>query len=242
MRETSPTRSGQALDDSTIRVWRVLLDGRFPSETDLRECLSAEERSRAERIRGVVERRRFVAARIALRHILARYQGGSAAALPLARESGGRPFVAGGSSYAFSLTHSADLALIAVAGQAVGVDVERVRPVGYMRRIARRVLHDDTVRALAALPAERRRIAFLDAWTQREAHVKALGGGIFRTPDDLPFSVAQPDDSTVHVVYSRSDRQLWSVARFAPDPLARATVVVRGTARNIHLEDWEGLA
>jgi 4'-phosphopantetheinyl transferase len=240
MHETPLTSSDQALERSTIHVWRVLLDALSPSGKALRECLSAEEERRAERIRGAVERRRFVTARVALRQILAGYHGVSAAALPLVRESSGRPVVEGGGTPAFSLTHSADLALIAVGTQPVGIDVERVRRVGYMRRIARRVMHADTVRALSDLSAEQRRTAFLDAWTQREAHVKALGGGIFRTPDDLPFSVEQPEDSTVHVVRSRTTDEVWSVARFIPDAQSRACVVARGIVQHVHIEDWEG--
>jgi 4'-phosphopantetheinyl transferase len=236
-RPDEPTDPGPRSDD--VHIWRVALDTVFPYENGLDRCLSDEERSRAALIRGTLERQRFVAARVALRDVLGRHSGIDAAALRVQRESGGRPFLEGAGALSFSLTHSLDIALIAVADRSVGIDVERLRGVAYMGRIAQRVLHPATAAALAALPEEERRLAFLDAWTQREAHVKAVGGGIFRTADDLPFTPVQPADGSVHGVSARSDGSLWSVARFRPDPDARATVVVAGAARTIRIHDWK---
>lgn len=227
-----------ALPEGEVHVWRVVLDAIPRSAEGLGSCLSLDEQTRSAQIIGPLERRRFVLSRIVLRHVLARYHGCAAADVPLAREPGGRPFVPGSERLFFSLSHSGDTALVAIADVTVGVDVERVRPVRRAPAIARRILHPDTVATLDALPRSDYEVAFLDAWTQREAHVKAVGGGLFRTADVLPFDLRQPADATVRRAVSRRDGSHWSVARLVPYEATRAAVAAPGVVRALHVLDW----
>lgn len=230
------------LPERVAHVWRVVLDGDFPPVESRAACLSADERARSTLFVAPLERRRFVISRIVLRDILAGYYGAAAGEIPIAREPGGRPFIEGTERLHFSLSHSGSTALIAVAEMTIGVDVERVRRIARAEAIARRVLHADTVATLESLPVSQRDAAFIDAWTQREAHVKAVGGGLLRTPDVLPFDPSQPEDATVHSIASRSDGAVWSVARFVPCTGVRAAVVTPGVLRGIRIMDWDDVA
>ena len=227
-----------ALREREVHVWRVLLDGLSPSVERRSACLSRDEIERSAQFALPQEQRRFILSRIVLRDVLARYHGAPAADIPLAREAGGRPFVQGAERLFFSLSHTAGVALIAVADRAVGVDVERVRRVPRAAAIARRVLHPDTVALLETLPGPDFASAFLDAWTLREAHVKAVGGGLFRTADVLPFDPRLADDATVHAVASRADGARWSVARFLPYASTRAALAAPGILHRIRIMDW----
>jgi 4'-phosphopantetheinyl transferase len=226
------------LQEHEVHVWRVALHTVSPSVESRASCLSADERTRSTQFVAPLGRRRFILSRIVLRHVLAGYHGTAAADVPLAREAGGRPFVQGADRLFFSLSHSGDVALIAVADVMVGVDVERIRPVERAAQIAHRILHPETVAVLGTLPQSEYVRAFLDAWTQREAHVKAVGGGLFRTADVLPFDPQQPEDATVRSVVSRADGSEWSVARFLPYESARAAVAAPGALRAIRIMDW----
>ena len=104
--------------------------------------------------------------------------------------------------------------------------------------IAGRIMHPETVALLQSLPQSQFESAFLDAWTQREAHVKAVGGGLFRTRDELPFDVQLASDATVHRVRSRGDGTEWSIARFLPYPGTRAAVAAPGSLRGVRIMDW----
>lgn len=226
------------LHEREVHVWRVVLDRLSPSVERRAACLSGDELERATQFAAPLEQRRFILSRIVLRDVLARYHGAPAADIPLAREAGGRPFVQGAERLFFSLSHTGGVALIAVAGGAIGVDVERVRRVPRASAIARRVLHPDTVALLETMPRPDFAAAFLDAWTQREAHVKAVGGGLFRTADVLPFDPLQPDDATVRAVLSRADGARWSIARFQPYASTRAALAAPGTLHRIRIMDW----
>lgn len=240
MHGARPESREWTLSEGEVHVWRCTLDSVPPSVERRDACLSADERTRSAQFLAPLERRRFIRSRIVLRHVLAGYHGVSASDVPLAREPGGRPFVDGAERLFFSLSHSGDVALIAVADVAIGVDVERVRPIPRAAGMARRIMHPDTVALLESLPQSQLELSFLDAWTQREAHVKAVGGGLFRTPDVLPFDPRLPDDASVRTLVSRADGSHWSVARFRPYHSTRAALAAPGTLRVVRIMDWNG--
>jgi phosphopantetheinyl transferase len=238
---TMPNHRGDTLlallEGGETHVWNVSPNDVFHSEKHLSQCLSDVERERALQHRDEALRQRFIAARIALRHLLAGYIGEMPADVPLRRETSGKLVLDGHPDLHFSLTHSGPIALIAVAAAPVGIDAEHVRTPPHLERTARRILHPDTVRTLAQLPPEEKTTAFIAAWTLREAHVKAVGGGLFRTPDTLQFDAAIPADGVVRNVTDRANAGTWSIARFAPSTASLAAVVVRGHVQRIRFFD-----
>ena len=94
-----------------------------------------------------------------------------------AAEPGGRPVVDG---VAFSLTHSAELAAVAVAppDRRIGIDLERVRARTHLDRLAQRVFDPEPYERWHALPERSRPRAFATRWTEVEALLKAQGTGI----------------------------------------------------------------
>lgn len=237
MSEASSKPPLHSLRDAEAHVWRVVAAPSLHSVDTLASALSEGEAARAARIRDAAARARFITIRAALRHILARYLGGSAASLDLLTETFGKPVVDPAHGLHFSLTHSRDVTLVAIARTRIGIDVEQIREPRHLERTARRVLHPGTCTLLHTLPAGRRGYTFLLAWTQREAHVKAVGGGLFRTPDSLPFVTGSSDH--VLLVRDRHDDSLWSVARFEPDNHATAAVVAAGELRSLRFRSWE---
>ena len=164
--------------------------------------------------------------------------GSAPVSVELVVDARGKPALAGAPDIQFSLSHAARVALIAVARTAVGIDIEHLREPRRLLRVAERVLHEDTVAALRQLSGERRRLGFLDAWTQRESHVKAVGGGLLITPDVLPVDVLQPADGALRLYHDRTTGEPWSVARFTPATDARASVVARGHIEQLRFFEW----
>lgn len=198
--------------------------------------LDDAERGRAEAIRDPLTRRHFVAARSALRHVLGGYLGLPAARVALRLLPGGKPALRDGDRLHFSLSHTGNRAVVAVCAGAVGVDLERPRRVRRLVRVAERLLHPATAGLLARTPEPRRTQLFLDAWTQREAHVKAIGGGMFRTPDSLPF-VPDLQDAELHAVRD-AHGCVWRVARLTADDSLRIAVVAHAGTVALHQFQW----
>lgn len=148
----------------------------------LSRLLSPDEEARARRLRTAEAHGRFVAARGFLRMLLAGYLDLPPEALRFTYGPHGKPAVAAGQNPAgvtFNLSHSGDLALLAVGrGAEVGVDVERVREGFPWRRVAERWFTAAECAWLGRLSEEEGREAFFSLWVRREAAAKARGGSV----------------------------------------------------------------
>ena len=117
-----------------VHLWCAGLDVPEATLQRLAASLSPDERDRADRFREGPLRNRFVAGRAILRSILAHYLAAGEENPLFAYGERGKPRLAepwASSGLRFNLSHSHGLALIAVAvGRNVGVNVERLRPVG----------------------------------------------------------------------------------------------------------------
>jgi 4'-phosphopantetheinyl transferase len=235
--EPDPLLSDRASRRLQIGLWIVPLDAFAASAHWLTQCLPPGQQARCDRIMDPVARRRSRIAHAALRHILGHVLQSDPGELAITRGDRGKPRLQGDDGYDFSLSHSRDIALIAVAPTAIGVDVEHDRAGHRVLATARRILHADTAALLERLDGQPRTVAFLDAWTLREAHVKAVGGGLFHTPDALPFDPAVAADGAVATVTERDSDRVWSVARLLPTADSRAAVVAAGVVDAIHVRD-----
>lgn len=156
--------------------------------------LDAGEQSRAGAFLFDTDRHRYQVAHVMLRRVLAAYLRTSPAELTFRRElcprcggATGRPVLEPGAGRpvpCFSLAHSGDMVVIAVAGRPVGVDVERA-PAGCVCSLAG-VLHSDDAGALARMPEPGRHEAVLTCWVRAEAVLKCSGEGIAHGLGEFP--------------------------------------------------------
>jgi 4'-phosphopantetheinyl transferase len=160
-----------------VPLARATLDG----DTAL---LDAVEQERAARFVFERDHFRFVAAHAALRRILARYAHEAPAALRFDRDANGKPTLSGPhcADFGWNLSHSGDLAVVAVAAGAVGVDIECERPLADLPALAQRCLTTAEADTLAACDPAARVAAFLRVWTRKEACLKAIGAGLALEP------------------------------------------------------------
>jgi 4'-phosphopantetheinyl transferase len=156
-----------------VAVW--LVDLRQPLTNADWTTLDRAEAGRASVFAFARDRDRFVAARVALRNLLAQRLDVTAAEVPLTKGANDRPTIPAGSELSFNVSHSEDLAAIAIAGGAspLGVDIEMIRPLTDAEALVREhgTAEERVTVERAARPAE----AFLRLWTRKEAAAKALG-------------------------------------------------------------------
>jgi 4'-phosphopantetheinyl transferase len=163
------------LNPATIHVWAWPLNA--AADDDAAGALPAKERERAQRFVSAHHRQRFIAAHIGMRHILARYLQVEPGAIDFEAGKHGKPRLAGDSPLQFNLSHSRDVALLAISDDIeVGVDVEFIHPVG--EGIAERFFAPSEVSAIAALPRGERLAGFYTCWTRKEAFLKGTGLGL----------------------------------------------------------------
>jgi 4'-phosphopantetheinyl transferase len=176
-----------------IHVWTIALDSPV-KESEQLAALSPDERVRAGRFLAEHNRRRFVGCRAALRRILAGLLDQCPCEISFEYSPNGKPLIANQSQIQFNVSHSEDIALIAVArGRAVGIDLERVRPDFATDAVAERFFSPLEREMLRSVPAESRIEAFARCWTRKEAFVKAIGEGLSYQLDRFDVSL-KPDE------------------------------------------------
>ncbi|MFF8725429.1 4'-phosphopantetheinyl transferase family protein [Streptomyces sp. NPDC015171] len=158
-----------------MEIWRIPLESGTDPEgypRELEDILDEQEKERARLGTESGMRRRFVVAHAAVRIILGARLGRAPESVRLTRGRWGKPRLAHEDGPHFSLSHSGELALLALAPRPVGVDVEKPRAGLDPVRLAERFFPAEE----SSWVARDGHLAFGRLWTRKEACVKAAGG------------------------------------------------------------------
>jgi len=234
------------LRESAVHVWCVWLDA-SEAESDPRSpILSAEEREQAGRMRLGHVRRRFVARRAALRRILGRYLNAGPEAIRFDRGAYGKPSLAqplSGSRIRFSTTHSAGVALVAMALDTdVGVDIEQIRANIEYEDLCRRYFAPSEQASVGRFPEAERLAAFFRGWARKEAVMKALGTGLSLGLDQLVVSLeAGPAPKIYSIQGSAAAAGRWHLNDLQPVPGYVAALARPAGPCRVECFRWAGI-
>lgn len=201
------------LSESTVHVWSFPTRASPHVVATFERVLVPQERDRALRFRVHQLYSSFVIARGALRHLLGHYLSCDPAKVSLVYGLNGKPAVESPSSLHFNVTHSCDLAVIALtAHREVGVDVEQIRPLPDMEQIANHFFCPEEASEVMSVPRNQRERAFFLCWTRKEAYIKATGDG-FSTPLDSFRVAVHPDIAArfLHIEHNETEAQAWTL-------------------------------
>jgi 4'-phosphopantetheinyl transferase len=224
------------LKDNQVHVWRVKTAADASANERLAALLSEDERQRAKQFRFDRDRRLYTAAHAAMRSLVAFYLGVPGSEIHLASGAQGKPSIRqpAGSRLQFNLSHSHELALLAVTrGKAVGVDVELVKDFPF-HEVAHRFFTAKEVASLSALPQALQRQAFYKCWTSKEAFLKAKATGLSGQLDEVQI-VSSPE-SLVNIVAHVPG---WSLMELRHLDGYEAALVIEGGPALIHCYGWE---
>lgn len=187
-------------------VWHLRIPAWSAALDQASSVLDDEERARARRYVREVDRRRFVVAHIGLRRLLGTYLGIAPRDVALSRAPcprcggpHGRPKVLGTPPpLYFSMAHTADVALFALAAVPVGIDVEAVARSLVVEDVVA-ALHPDERLAIGSMPPDSRATAALGCWVRKEAYLKGLGTGLGVDPATVRVGcgAAKPVDEPI---------------------------------------------
>jgi 4'-phosphopantetheinyl transferase len=233
-----PSQSFNARDE--IHVWCIPLQG-GEEERGLRHILMPDERDRADRFHFTEDCNRWIKSRSALRLILGRYLDTSPRDVRFVYGSHGKPSLDPGfhrRPLHFNLTHSADLALLAVTrAMPLGVDVECRRDIPDALQIAESYFCPDEIAELSILHRNEESDAFLRCWTRKEAYLKANGSGLSIPLNKVRVSLGENEPSRILLIDGSSQAAAgWRLYHLAPDPgYVGAVAVESETVANLGL-------
>jgi len=140
-----------------------------------------------------------------LRALLSIKTGKPAQTISIKRSAKGKPMLKDNKSIHFNISHSGDWVVVAVSGNEVGIDIEKIRPPHY--RIAERYFSKHELQTLNELQDEEKKNYFFDLWTLKESYLKLLGKGltkslgsftIARTGSGFELITNSEKDETIH--------------------------------------------
>lgn len=227
-----------------VHLWRIALDAPPASVDRFRAVLSSEERGRADRLRFAIHRKRFIIAHAALRLVLGQYLPKSPPAILLDRGGHGKPHVVPSADETvpqFNLTHSGDLALLAVAPPdcEVGLDLEQVRNMKDMQKVAASVFTPAECEEIFEAGESDPRPAFFRAWTRKEAVSKAEGKGFSLRLDQ--WQILAPETPPGHPPITFRDPALnrtWLIWDMRLEDEYRAAMATAAVPHRIRFLDW----
>lgn len=229
--------SDDRLGPEDVQVWRASLSVEPGTRARLRPLLGGDEPDRADRFVRAVHRDRFVVAHAFLRDVLARHAGGRPESFRFETSPAGKPFLPG-SRLRFNLSHSGDLALLAVTlDREIGVDVEALRPLPDACDLAERHFAPTEVAALRALPERDRGDAFLRCWTLKEAYVKGVGDGLGIPLDRFEVEYAPARVEPALRVLDGAETG-WTLRTLEPGPGYLGALAVLGRGWRLREIDW----
>ena len=226
------THSHPELAHQHVHIWRIALDDARNINAHY-HTLSAYEQQRAERFNYRQHGERYAIAHSMLRRILSGYTQQPAASLELITGPHGKPQFASSVTAShpevhFNLSHSANLALVAVSTTgAVGIDVEWWRPRIQHLAVAERFFSVTERQSLLSLKSDDEVAAgFFTAWSRKEAYLKATGFGISRGLHH--FDVTLAPHAPAQILQDRLDAsatERWAMANIEAAPSYSAALV-----------------
>lgn len=232
------------LSATDAHVWRVSLQQSDDALEALLAVLDADERARADRFRFSKDRRHYIVARGTLRLLLSRYLAMPVVKIAFDYNEYGKPALAPeltAFDLRFNLSHSGDMALYAVTlAREVGVDIEWTgRRLDQPEQIAERYFSQAEREALRHLPEAQKRQGFFNAWTRKEAYIKARGKGLYLALDEFDVSLdpAQP----AQLLATRDDpaqASRWQMQALDPGDGYVAALVVEGRDWRASCYNW----
>ena len=225
-------------DAPRVDLWHFGLDVSEEELASARGLLAEDEVARSSRFIRPRDRERFAVARGRLRMLLGAELGVRAASIGFRYGVRGKPDLASPldrSGLRFSLSHSADRALVAITRhRAIGCDLEAVRELRSGTDLARRIFAPAEIEALERLDGEPWRRAFFRCWTLKEAWLKARGDGLTFPTRRFTVAIAPGEPARLVRVEGEPDApQRWSLREVRAPEGFLAAIAVEGPAGRI---------
>jgi len=233
-----PTDLKLAQDE--VHVWCMALDQDSALVEQFHQTLDSDEQERAAKFYFPKDRQHFIVARGLLRLILGRYLNQAPAQLRFAYNAYGKPSLDISTSLHFNLSHSKGLALLGVSSdRELGIDLEFIRTDFPFEQVAKSVFSVPEQAVLRSLPDSLKPEAFFNAWTRKEAYIKALGQGLSIPLDQFDVAFVPGEPAALRAVRGTwENAHNWTLQHLSPAPNYAGAIAVAGLGWQLKCWSW----
>lgn len=223
-----------------VHVWCIALDQNPALVEQFHATLASDEQERAAKFYFPKDRQHFIVARGLLRLILGRYLNQAPAQLRFVYNAYGKPSLETTPSIHFNLSHSKGLALLGVSSdRELGIDLEYIRTDFPFEQVAKSVFSVSEQAILRSLPDALKPEAFFNAWTRKEAYIKALGQGLSIPLDQFDVAFVPGEPAALREVRGTwSNGHNWTLQHLTPAPDYAGAIAVSGSGWQLKCWRW----
>ena len=231
---------GTGLPRDRVDIWRTDLDAHLHRRLELARRLTDDDLRRARLFHSDLDRDRFVVRRAFLRTVLGRYLDREPRSVEIDRPVGRKPTSREEPRLQFSLSASGPIAVLAVADEAVGADVEILRDDADVESLAQRWLSVRERASVDGLDAWDRRRTVFEFLTRKEAALKAAGVGFAVSP--ALVDVAAANGIPLRATVPGTQPSTWWIhplpPAFPPRPDSVGALATREREPTVSFLDW----
>ena len=214
-KQTSPS----SISENSVYIWVVRISLHLDALSGLNHMLSKEELTRSTNYRLLKDTQSFIIRRGILRCLLAKYTQCKPREIEFASGPNRKPVLkAAGHPVYFNVSHSNDLALIALASSEVGIDVEQVNYDFEYYDILKNAFSSNEISIIES--NENPRKLFFSFWTRKEAVLKATSKGL----DDHLALIPCLDGKQMLDTELLGNNNSWIIRSFSPDEFYEASI------------------
>lgn len=206
------------LEKGVVHIWSFQTSRPSPDVESLSSILSGDEMARAMRMRSLEVREQAIVSRAVLRLFTGGYLQIPPSRVRFATTGMGKPVLEDGKSLHFNLSHSHGIGLLAfTATSEIGVDVEKLRLMENTLYLAQRFFSPWESEYLGRQTAEDLASIFFQAWTRKEAFLKANGHGIGYGLDRVEVALGSHEIPRLRLVNGcPQEASRWSMLHLEP--------------------------
>ncbi len=223
-----------SLSDQDIFVWLIHIPECVEDISRDFELLDDHEKARAAAFKFACDKHSFIVSHVALRKILGRYLEIPAQTIHFEYNQYDKPHLSNltQENVHFNLSHSHEYALIAITlNHEIGADIEQMQTTRDLGQIAERFFSQAEFEEYSSLLPDQKVEGFYNAWTRKEAFIKAIGEGLHYSLKDFivnltPGKVAKLESIKEGVIQS------WQLMGFKPCKDYCAAIAVHCEKKN----------
>jgi len=159
-----------------INIWKLDILSQKPQFLQLEQLLNAEEKARAARFHQQKDAQQFTVTRAVLKILLADAASSAPENIKIMLSENNKPLIPENTGVHFNVSHSGDEAVIAIAKQPVGIDVEQMQTDFDYHSVAEYAFSE--AESAQVQKSGHPRQEFFRIWTRKEAFLKGLGTGL----------------------------------------------------------------
>jgi len=222
------------LDNKHIHVWYININDYINSIPELISKIDKQETKRAHQFKFDKDRNCFICSHAILRILLGKYCNCDTTKITYDYTVNNKPILTYDKNLHFNLSHSSHRAIIAFTkNRPIGIDIEYMQEKETLDNLAKRFFSSQEYNEYKLLPEQHKTQGFYNAWTRKEAVVKAIGIGITCSLKSFSINLTPGSKAKLLSMHNQNDVTNWQLYGFNPEEKYCAAIAWHGPQKMI---------